>query len=277
MSQERLKMPSARLAVTMLNDADVLALFEKKQAGITALWAWVGLLLLAKAQKNNGTFKGAPGRYAKLIGLTNAQLEASMKLLNEVAAENGNKPWITKKADCFMVRSWEKWNKSASSWGGQRDNAGRPKNQDEYQLEYQGGIQDEYQGESSCFQPVSSPVSSPDSDTNQPVNTDTENGGGVELRLRRDDPISDVDVCARLLREVGVNGLALDFFPTFPGITPAMVMRACEKPSNGPLRPGLVIYRLKKWLKTELPSAKSIAPEVQRIQSIVKSRSRHIT
>jgi hypothetical protein len=336
MEKDPIKMPSARLPVTFLKDVDVLALYEKKAAGLVALWAWCGLLLVAKDTKNNGVFVGPPSRYCARLGMSAKQLESAMKLLNEVAVANGNKPWIVKRANGFALRNWAKWNRGSEGWGGARDGAGRkrlfeepeelknkarkllhkaiadglvikpdacqlcgfdgfieahhhdysqptdvlwlcrPCHGKQHSVSDQDDIlnnQDEYSSGSSCSQPSSSPSTSSFSDTNQPVNTDTENGGGLELRLRRDDPISDVDVCTRLLREVGVNGLALDFFPTFPGITPAMVMRACEKPSKGPLRPGLVIHRLKTWLKTDLPSAKSIAPELQRIQAIVKNRS----
>jgi hypothetical protein len=83
--------------------------------------------------------------------------------------------------------------------------------------------------------------------------------------------------CEMLLRELGIDGRALDHLPTVPGITPAMIRKAGLPTRNEPAGTGLVIYRLCEWLHTSIPSANSISPEVKRIQSIVRSRRRHIT
>jgi hypothetical protein len=113
MDKDPIKMPSARLPVTFLKDVDVLALYEKKAAGLVALWAWCGLLLVAKDTKNNGVFVGPPSRYCARLGMSAKQLESAMKLLNEVAVANGNKPWIVKRANGFALRNWAKWNRGA--------------------------------------------------------------------------------------------------------------------------------------------------------------------
>jgi hypothetical protein len=76
-----------------------------------------------------------------------------------------------------------------------------------------------------------------------------------------------------MLRECGVEGLALSFLPSVPGMTPDVIREEHRSFKGGSAPPGILIKRLLTRFNTSLPSAKSIAPELQRIQAIVKNRS----
>ncbi len=136
MAEERLKVPSARIAVSILDDEDTLSLFQRGSAGFSALWAFIGLLILAKTMNNRGTFTGKPAKYARKIGMTPAQLEGALSLIADACKENGNEPWIVRSEGSFRIRKWDRWN--AGNWGGARDGAGRKPessgNQDEIKL-----------------------------------------------------------------------------------------------------------------------------------------------
>lgn len=120
---DRIRMPSARIAVSILDDEDAMSLMAMGKRGIFALWAFVGLLLLAKSVRNQGRFKGPIGKYAPHIGLTPAQLETAVKDIQEAATANDHEPWIVAEGKDYVIRSFTKWN--GSEWGGPRDGAGR--------------------------------------------------------------------------------------------------------------------------------------------------------
>lgn len=120
------RVPRASIPVTFLKDPDVLALMHSGPEGHIALWAWTGLLLLAKDQKNGGVFRGPMAIYAPSIGMDAKILNGAVNRINEFCRVNGNKPWIVVSEFEFRIRNWEKWN---MEWGGGRRGAGRPKNQ----------------------------------------------------------------------------------------------------------------------------------------------------
>lgn len=135
MADERIRVPSARLAVSLLDDEDALTLMHRGKVGIYALWAFTGLLILAKTLKNKGRFRAPMSKYARRIGLTPIQLDEAISEIRSAAAENEHEPWIVQEGDYYVIRSWATWNATGGGWGGHRPGSGRKgSNQDEIKM-----------------------------------------------------------------------------------------------------------------------------------------------
>ncbi len=256
---ERLRMPSARIAVSILDDADTLTLMHRGRSGIYALWAFTALLILAKTMKKNGYFKGPIAKYAGKIGLSPTQLENAISEIEDAAKENDNEPWIVRDGSDVYIRQWDKWNKTEA--GGPRRGAGRPPKKiksDSSLIPLDYDLAGET--ESKSGPPVPSPVPSPDLKNQEgKLRIVGTNEGGRE-------PITDA------LRAAGVAGVALRFLPTVPGMTLDAVRDATAPYAGGRAPPGIIIGRLCSRFNVTIPGKSQLAPDIAAAVNAIQAR-----
>lgn len=117
------KVPRASVGVTLLDDPDFLVLISRGKEGQAAFGAFVALLLAAKAQRNEGTFKEPIEVVATMCRWPLRDLTAALDAIEAACKVNGHKPWIIRRRGRLVIRNFSRWHNSA--WGGQRLGAGR--------------------------------------------------------------------------------------------------------------------------------------------------------
>lgn len=132
--RKSIKMPRASLAVSLLTDADYLSLMLDGPSGRGAFAAFVGLLVAAKQQRNQGHFDAPLPIVAAMIGWSSDDLDAALTLIEQVCKRNKNRPWVTRRNGHIRIRSFAKWNTSRDH-GGARSGSGRPRKPRKNQVE----------------------------------------------------------------------------------------------------------------------------------------------
>lgn len=159
------RVPRASIAVTILSDPDALEIIHGPD-GPLVMWAWIGLVIIAKDENNGGRFPGSLAKYAPRLGMAADALEGAVQRIQAACKANGRKPWILQEQGGWRIRSFAKWN---NEWGGQRRGSGRPfgggrkssGNQDaqlDSNLKNQVGHLDAASAPASASDPASAPV-----------------------------------------------------------------------------------------------------------------------
>jgi hypothetical protein len=121
----RTRVPRASLSVTMLDDADLIALLQHREADEAAMAVFVLLIVAAKQQGNGGVFKSPLAVTAAMIRSTEKRVRAAVALIIDTCKANGSEPWLTLEGHTLTVRTYSEWN-PAEKRGGARAGAGRP-------------------------------------------------------------------------------------------------------------------------------------------------------
>jgi hypothetical protein len=117
---KRIKVPRASIAVTTLDDPDILALTETIE-GVAAWGVFTLMLVAAKNQDNGGTFQTNARGIARLLRIDESIVSNAVSKLSNPVTE-GSKPWLLTSERGIAIRTFAKWNKG---WGGPRNGAGK--------------------------------------------------------------------------------------------------------------------------------------------------------
>lgn len=130
------RVPRASLSITMLRDADFLALMRSRE-GREAFAVFVAMVLVGRERLEEGRacrvdntdalyLLDSTQTIAHLSGIPEATIEQALRSLACVATTHNVQPWLgLDAAGRITIRSFFRYNVTPS-WGGARPNAGRP-------------------------------------------------------------------------------------------------------------------------------------------------------
>lgn len=136
MASNRVKVPRASVAITILTDNDYVHLMSKGRAGRAACWTFVGLVCAAKDLRNGGVFTEPLSVVAGKLHIPRRDLMDDLGLIIRTCEEMKSAPWIMVQGEVITIRNYAKWH----SWGGARE--GPSSDQDGGQDAHQDGGQD---------------------------------------------------------------------------------------------------------------------------------------
>jgi hypothetical protein len=122
------KKPRASISVTLLEDADFVALMSSGDAGLKAVALFMLLVVKAKALGNGGVFRQPIPVVAAMLRTSPESLCSAIDDIGKACGMNRSSPWIHVSAGGdIVIPRFNKWN---ADHGGQREGAGRPPDSD---------------------------------------------------------------------------------------------------------------------------------------------------
>jgi hypothetical protein len=131
------KKPRASISVTLLEDADFVAMMASGESGLRAVAVFMLLIVKAKALGNNGVFRQPIAVIAAMIRTSEDAVRSAISCINSACEANRSSPWVVLNQDgSLVIPRFSKWN---SEHGGAREGAGRPPSKDQVGIQDGGG------------------------------------------------------------------------------------------------------------------------------------------